>query len=63
MMIKEVSEMIARIKGLFKDEEGATMPEYALMVALIAIVVAVGAALLGTNINAKLNRVATTIGT
>jgi len=27
-----------RIKRLFKDEEGATMIEYALMVALIAVV-------------------------
>ena len=30
--------MVDRIKGLFKDEEGATMVEYALMVALIAVV-------------------------
>ncbi len=30
--------MIARIKELFKDEEGATMVEYALMLALIAAV-------------------------
>lgn len=27
-----------RIKKLFKDEEGATMVEYALMLALIAVV-------------------------
>jgi pilus assembly protein Flp/PilA len=30
--------MIERIKGLLKDEEGATMVEYALMLALIAVV-------------------------
>jgi pilus assembly protein Flp/PilA len=30
--------MIERIKGLFKDEEGATLVEYALMIALIAAV-------------------------
>lgn len=35
-----------------KDDEGATMVEYGLMVALIAVVVAVGAATLGTNIKA-----------
>lgn len=33
-------------------DEGATMVEYGLMVALIAVVVAVGAATLGTNIKA-----------
>jgi len=30
--------MIERMKRLFKDEEGATLVEYALMVALIAVV-------------------------
>ena len=30
--------MIEKIKGLIKDEEGATMVEYALMLALIAVV-------------------------
>ena len=30
--------MMDRIKGLWSDEEGATMVEYALMLALIAIV-------------------------
>ena len=30
--------MLERIKALWKDEEGATMVEYALMLALIAIV-------------------------
>ena len=30
--------MVDRIKKLFQDEEGATMVEYALMVALIAVV-------------------------
>jgi len=30
--------MINRIKALWRDEEGATMVEYALMLALIAIV-------------------------
>ena len=29
--------MITRLRNLFKDEEGATMVEYALLVALIAI--------------------------
>lgn len=32
-------------------EKGATMAEYGLMIALVAIVVSVGAAFLGTSIN------------
>jgi len=50
-----------RIKRLFKDEEGATMVEYALMVALIAVVVIVGAGLLGHAINDKFTTVSTQV--
>lgn len=39
--------MIARIKSLLGDEEGATMVEYALMVALIAVVAIAAVTLLG----------------
>jgi pilus assembly protein Flp/PilA len=46
----------------FKDEEGATAAEYALLIALIAIAIIGGAALLGTNINTRLSNVAGTIG-
>jgi len=42
--------MINKMKSLFSDEEGATMVEYGLMVALIAVVVAVAAGTLGTAI-------------
>lgn len=42
---------------LWKDEEGATMVEYGLLVALIAVVVAVAAALLGTQIAALFDNV------
>jgi pilus assembly protein Flp/PilA len=44
--------MFGLIKSLFTDESGATMVEYGLMVALIAVVVAVTAAVLGTEIAA-----------
>ena len=54
--------MIERIKGLIHDEEGASMPEYALLVALIAVVVIVGAGFLGSQINLKLGAVGTAIG-
>jgi pilus assembly protein Flp/PilA len=46
----------------FKDEEGATMVEYALMLALIAVVAMVGAELLGTNVLSRFNEIAAAIG-
>lgn len=52
-------------KGLvafFQDEEGATMVEYGLMVALIAIVAMVGAALLGKNVLSIFNQAGSAIG-
>ena len=39
------------IKNFIKDEDGVTAIEYALIAALIAGVIAVGAATLGTNVN------------
>ena len=38
-----------------RDDEGATMVEYGLLVALIAVVVAVAAAALGTRISTMFN--------
>jgi pilus assembly protein Flp/PilA len=43
--------MINKLMQFLKDEEGATAVEYAVMVALIALVVMVGAALLGNSTN------------
>ena len=37
-----------KLINFFKDDEGATMPEYALMIALIAIVCIVAVTPLGT---------------
>lgn len=45
-----------------RNDEGATMVEYGLMVALIAVVVAVGAATLGTNILNIFNTSASDVG-
>ena len=39
--------MIKMVKNFFKDEEGATMVEYGLMLALIAIVCIVAVGLIG----------------
>ncbi len=55
--------MKAFIKKLVAGEEGATMVEYGLIVALIGVVVAVGVTTLGTNLNTKFGNVATTVGT
>jgi len=40
--------MIKKILSFFKDEEGATMVEYALMLALIAIVCIIAVTAIGT---------------
>ena len=43
-----------RMKTFLKDEEGASMAEYALLVALIALVVIAGATILGIAVNDKI---------
>lgn len=43
----------ARIRHFLKDEEGATMPEYALMIALIAVVCIAAVTLIGTSASTK----------
>ena len=47
--------------GLKHREEGATMVEYGLMVALISVVCVVAVALLGTNIKAMFTSIAGSI--
>ena len=44
-----------------RSEKGATAVEYGLMVALIAIVIIVAVALLGTNLSTLFNEVATSV--
>ena len=50
-----------KLMAFLKDEEGATAAEYAVLVALIAVVIIAGATALGTKINATLNTVSTAI--
>jgi pilus assembly protein Flp/PilA len=50
--------MLKMIVDFFKDEEGATMPEYALMVALIAVVCIGAVTLLGTSVQGTFNSIA-----
>lgn len=46
------------VKKLFVREEGATMVEYGLMVALIAVVCIAAVTLLGTSVQAVFNNIA-----
>ncbi len=57
-----MSQVAALIRNFAKDEEAATMPEYALMVALIAVVCIVAVTLLGVNISGRFNQIALAIG-
>jgi pilus assembly protein Flp/PilA len=52
-----------RIRNFFKDDSGATMVEYGLMVALIAVVAMVAATTLGTAVNGKFGDAATAVQT
>jgi pilus assembly protein Flp/PilA len=51
--------MFQKLVNFFKDEEGATMVEYALMLALIAIVCIVAVTAIGTSANNTFNSAAT----
>lgn len=50
-IVSKVVSSVASAKKLFGREEGATMVEYGLMVALIAIVCITAVTLLGTSIS------------
>ncbi|HLY03466.1 MAG TPA: Flp family type IVb pilin [Candidatus Cybelea sp.] len=50
--------MFSNIKSMIRDEEGATMVEYGLLVALIAMVALVGVTTLGTNLKTLYTTVA-----
>ncbi|HJV65394.1 MAG TPA: Flp family type IVb pilin [Geomonas sp.] len=52
----------SRIDSTLDNEKGATMVEYALMVALIAVVAVAAVTGLGTNVSTKFQSIATAIG-
>jgi pilus assembly protein Flp/PilA len=61
-MFTNVRKSLARrIRAVFTREEGASLVEYALLVALIAVVCITAVTLLGGNIRDKLNQIATAI--
>ena len=53
--------LISVSKGFLSDESGATMVEYALMVALVAVVAIAGVTTLGTAISGQFTSVAGSI--
>jgi len=53
--------MLATLKSMLRDDEGATMVEYGLLVALIALVALGAVKLLGSNLSSLFNSVATTL--
>jgi len=53
--------MLKTLKNLVRDEDGATMVEYALMIALVAAVALAAVKLLGTNVSTVFNTVAGTV--
>jgi pilus assembly protein Flp/PilA len=53
--------MFQNLKTMIRDEEGATMVEYGLLVALIAVVVLAAVSLVGTNLSSLFNTVAGTL--
>ena len=54
-----LSRMIDRAKWLYRDEEGATMVEYALMLALIAVISILVVTSLGQNVKSQYEAVDT----
>jgi pilus assembly protein Flp/PilA len=53
--------MFQNLKTMIRDDEGATMVEYGLLVALIAVVALAAVSLVGTNLSSLFNTVAGTL--
>jgi pilus assembly protein Flp/PilA len=54
-----MSKILSNVKSFLREEDAPTMVEYGLLVALIAVVAAVGVGTLGGNINLLFDGVAT----
>jgi pilus assembly protein Flp/PilA len=52
-----MAKLVNSVRKFIREEDAPTMVEYGLMVALIAVVVAVAAAVLGTGISTLFNTV------
>lgn len=51
--MKHLVVLYSKIQTMLKDENGATMIEYSLMVSLIAMAAFAAVQIVGTNVNAK----------
>ncbi len=54
--------MLEMINSFHRDESGATMVEYGLLVALIALVVGLGAQIVGTQLSTIFSEVGSYVG-
>jgi pilus assembly protein Flp/PilA len=54
--------MFKMINSFRRDESGATMVEYGLLVALIALVVGLGAQIVGTQLSAMFSKIGSYVG-
>ena len=54
--------MLTLINRFHRDEDGATMVEYGLLVALIALVVGLGAQIVGTQLSTMFSEVGSYVG-
>lgn len=63
-MLKKFANFVAKpIKRFHKDEDGPTMVEYGLLVALIAIVVLIAAIYVGTEVSQTFDIVGDSVNT
>jgi pilus assembly protein Flp/PilA len=53
--------MLATLQSMIRDDEGATMVEYGLLIAFIAIVALAAVKVLGTNLSTLFSTVANTL--
>jgi pilus assembly protein Flp/PilA len=56
-----VTTWLADLKGRLSEERGATAVEYALMVALIAVVIIVAVTFIGTSASTKFDQVGSAV--
>jgi pilus assembly protein Flp/PilA len=54
--------MFKMINSFRRDESGATMVEYGLLVALIALVVGLGAQIVGTQLSSMFSKIGSYVG-
>jgi len=60
-MLNSLFDALSFIKLRLGRDEGQTMAEYGILIAVIAVIVVVAAALLGTNLSSLFNSTATKV--